>query len=80
LKPYTRSDDSELGVGIQSRALEAFVVARKWYRKLRVLNFVTIFTVGTDPPRAAPARKIGADQYRTTGVLPAQIVDGLALG
>ena len=52
LKPY--SDDSVLTVGLQSRALDAFVVARKWYRKSWVLNFVT-FTVGTDPPRAAAA-------------------------
>ena len=47
------TDDSAVSVPIQSRALEAVVIARKWYRKLRVLNFVT-FTVATDPPRAAP--------------------------
>ena len=47
------TDDTELGVGIQSRALEAFVVALKRDCKLKLLNFVT-FTVGTDPPRAAP--------------------------
>ena len=47
------SDDSELAVRIQSRALEAFVVALKRDRKLKLLNFVT-FTVETDPPRAAP--------------------------
>ncbi len=53
MKPYT--DDPELGVGIQTRALEAFVVARKRYRKLKLLKNVT-FTVGTDPLRAAPAQ------------------------
>ena len=47
------SDDSELAVRIQSRALEAVVIAHKWYRKLKLLNFVT-FTVRTEPPRAAP--------------------------
>ena len=51
MKPYT--DDSELGVAIQPRALEAVVVAKKWYRKSKLLNFVT-FTVETEPPRAAP--------------------------
>ena len=56
LKPY--SDDSELAVGIQSRALdEAVMIAHKWYpvpySNLKLLNFVT-FTVRTDSPRAAP--------------------------
>ena len=36
---------SKLVVRIQSKALEAFVVARKWYRKSKLLNFVT-FTNG----------------------------------
>ena len=49
------SDDSELAVYIQSRALEAFVIARKWYRKSKLLSLVTFTdTEGTDPPRAAP--------------------------
>ena len=49
------NDDSErvVGIQIQSRALEAFVVALKRDRKLKLLNFET-FTVGTDPPRVAP--------------------------
>ena len=51
LKCY--NDDSELVVRIQTRALEAVVVALKRDRKLKLLNFVT-FTVRTDPPRAAP--------------------------
>ena len=38
---------------IQTRVLEAFVIAHKWYRKLRLLNFVS-FAVGTDSPRDAP--------------------------
>ena len=47
MNPY--SDDSKLAVGIQSRAVEAFVLAHKWYRKSWVLNFVT-FTVGLNHP------------------------------
>ena len=49
------SDDSELAVYIQSRALEAFVIARKWYSKSKLLNLVP-FTVETEPPRAAPTQ------------------------
>ena len=40
-------------MSLQSRALEAVVVAHKRYRKSWLLNFVT-FTVETDPPMAAP--------------------------
>ena len=58
LKPY--SDNSELAVCIQSRALKAVVIANKWYRKLKLLNFVT-FTVGTEPPRAAPTHQMYRD-------------------
>ena len=47
------SDDSELAVRIQSRALKAVVIAHKWYRKLKLLNVVT-FKARTEPPRAAP--------------------------
>ena len=42
------SDDSELAARIQSRALEAFVVALKKDRKLKLLNFVTFIIYSGD--------------------------------
>ena len=61
LDGYMYSDDPELAVPIQSSALEAVVIAHKWYRKLKLLNFVT-FTVGTESPRAAPTHHYGSLQ------------------
>ena len=55
----TATDNEVVSVGVQSGALEAFVIAHKWYRKSKLLNFVT-FTVGTDPPRAAPTPRVRA--------------------
>ena len=51
------SDESELAVPFKRELLnvDAVVIAHKWYRKLKLLNFVT-FLVRTDPPRAAPTR------------------------
>ena len=53
----SNTDDSEPGFRIQSRAIEAVVIAHKWYRKLKLLNFVS-FTVETESPRAAPTQYV----------------------
>ena len=64
------NDDSELVVPILTRALEASVVESSVYRKLKLLNFVTL-TVTTDPPPGLhqPARRTSVGRYENSSAV-----------